>query len=83
MADTNKGGRAWPLFVGLPLILAVAVAAVLLSGGKEGTEQVRPAQEQPSGGEREQASRGSPELGHPTMGRAEAPVVMIEYGDFQ
>ena len=33
--DKKAGGgakRAWPLFMGLPLIIAVAIAAVLLSG---------------------------------------------------
>ncbi len=83
MPDTNKGGRAWPLFVGLPLILAAAIAAVLLSGGGEDTQRAQPTKERPPGGERGEASRGSPELGHPALGRADAPVVMIEYGDFQ
>ena len=90
MPDTNRGGsvgRAWPLLVGLPLILAVAVAAVLLSGGHPQPagqgQPPRPADEQPSGGERGEASRGDKELGHPALGTADAPVVMVEYGDFQ
>jgi hypothetical protein len=75
--------------VGLPLILAVAIAAVLLSGGGEGTQPTkqgqapRPAEEQPHGGERGEASRGGGGLGHPALGRAAAPVLMVEYGDFQ
>ena len=82
MSETNKnsgGGarRLWPLFVGLPLILAVAFAAVLLSG-----ERSQPAGQVRSGGG-ERASRGGAELGHPSLGREDAPVVMIEYGDFQ
>ncbi len=88
MSETNKnpgGGvrRLWPLFVGLPLILAVAVAAVLLSGERSqpaGQEQSPRSEEQ---GPQEQASRGSAELGHPSLGSEDAPVVMIEYGDFQ
>jgi protein-disulfide isomerase len=83
-------GRAWPLLVGLPLILAVAVAAVIFSGGKERpplAEQERPPQpveeERPSGGGREGASQNGAELGHPALGSADAPVVMVEYGDFQ
>ncbi len=91
MSETNKkagGGakRAWPLFVGLPLILAVAVAAVLLSGERPqptAQEQQPPPEEQPSGGGGEEASGGGAELGHPSLGDAAAPVVMIEYGDFQ
>jgi hypothetical protein len=91
LSETNKkaGGakRAWPLLVGLPLILAVAVAAVLLSGGGERSQspgQERPAEgEQPAGGGQEEAPREDVGLGHPSLGSADAPVVMIEYGDFQ
>jgi hypothetical protein len=97
LSDANKkpGGsarRVWPLFVGLPLIVAVAVAAVLFSGGERsqpsGEEQPRQSaaeEEQPAkpGGEREEASQGGAGLGHPALGDADAPVVMIEYGDFQ
>ena len=92
MAGTNKEAgagakRLWPLFVGLPLILAIAVAAVLFAGGERPPAQVqqpRAAQEErPSGGEQERASQGGAELGHPSLGSADAPVVMIEYGDFQ
>ena len=96
MSETNKkaGGakRAWPLLVGLPLILAVAVAAVLLSGGGERSQpagQGRPAEGgQPAGGRQEEAPQEEApqedaELGHPSLGSADAPVVMIEYGDFQ
>ncbi|MCA1847727.1 MAG: DsbA family protein [Actinobacteria bacterium] len=91
MSETNKnsgGGarRLWPLFVGLPLILAVAVAAVLLSGERYQPpgQEPQPAEEGRqvrSGGE--QASRGGAELGHPSLGSESAPVVMIEYGDYQ
>jgi hypothetical protein len=96
LSETNKkpGGsarRAWLLFVGLPLIVAVAVAAVLFSGGERsqpsGQEQPRQAaeEEQPGrpGGEQNEASRGGAGLGHPALGAPDAPVVMIEYGDFQ
>ncbi len=94
MAETNKkagGGakRAWPLFVGLPLILAIAVAAVLFAGGERPPaqgQQPRAAQEeQPSEPDtgREGASHNGAELAHPSLGNTDAPVVMIEYGDFQ
>jgi protein-disulfide isomerase len=90
LSETNKRSakRAWPLLVGLPLIAALAVAAVLFSGGERsqpsGREQPpQSAEEQPSGGGREEASQNSAELGHPALGNAGAPVVMIEYGDFR
>jgi hypothetical protein len=91
LSDTNEnhggneksqsGGRRWPLFVGLPLIVLVAVAAVLFSGAQE-----RPSgtAERPSGaGSGEEASGDSSGLGTPALGSADAPVVMTEYGDFQ
>jgi hypothetical protein len=88
--NENPGGgarRLWPLFVGLPLILAVAVAAVLLSGGRSqpAGQEHPPLSEgrQVRSGGGEQASRGGAELGHPSLGSEDAPVVMTEYGDFQ
>ncbi len=98
MTDTNgkpgkeKGAkRAWPLFVGLPLIILIAVAAVAFSGTKERASQPSSDQApgekgsagQPSQAEKEQASGGKRELGHPALGEEGAPVVMIEYGDYQ
>ena len=98
LTDTNgdpgkeKGAsRAWPLFVGLPLIILIAVAAVAFSGGKERASQPSSGQpsgekvsaEQPSQAGREQASGGDRKLGHPALGEEGAPVVMIEYGDYQ
>jgi hypothetical protein len=86
LSDTGRKGKdgrgAWPLLVGLPLILAVAVAAVLFSGSGE---RSRPAgQEQaPQPAREEKPARGGAELGHPALGSEDAPVVMIEYGDFQ
>ncbi len=90
--ENGAGGkRAWPLFVGLPLIILIAVAAVVISGGEERVSQDKPSGEKGSaehasraGGEaKEQASGGDRELGHPALGEAGAPVVMIEYGDYQ
>ena len=100
MTDTNGdpgkeksagAKRAWPLFVGLPLIILIAVAAVAFSGTKEratqpGSDQAsgeKESSEQPSQAEREQASGGDRKLGHPALGEEGAPVVMIEYGDYQ
>ncbi len=72
--------RALPLFVGLPLIVLVAVAAVVFSGGGGGPKPAAEQAERPSGGEA--AGAGSAGLGHPALGRKDAPVVMIEYGDY-
>ena len=90
MAQTNKKAgvgakRMWPLFVGLPLILGIAVAAVLFAGGEQPAaerQQPRAAQEERplSGG---QEPQDAAKAGHPSLGDANAPVVMIEYGDFQ
>ena len=88
--DKSAGARrAWPLFVGLPLILLIA--AVVFSGTKEQAPQPAGGQpsvekesaEQPSQAGKEQASGGDNELGHPALGEEGAPVVMIEYGDYQ
>ena len=81
-------GRAWPLFVGLPFLVALAVAAVLLSGERPPptTQEQRPQpaqEEQPTGNGPEEAAQNGAKLGHPTLGDADAPVVMVEYGDFR
>ena len=82
MSEKRAGGGArgaWPLFVGLPLIIAVAVAAVLLSG-----ERPQPtAQERQAAEKEDRAASSGAEAGHPSQGAADAPVVMIEYGDFR
>jgi protein-disulfide isomerase len=86
--DGRGVGRAWPLFVGLPLLVALAVAAVLLSGERPPptTQEQRPqpAQEEQSTDDgREEAAQNGAKLGHPALGDADAPVVMVEYGDFR
>ena len=80
--------RAWPLFVGLPLIILIAVAVVAFSGGQQRASQGQPSgekgsAERPSQADKERASGGDDELGHPALGEEGAPVVMIEYGDYQ
>jgi hypothetical protein len=83
--------RAWPFFVGLPLIILITVAAVAFSGTKERASQSagdQPSGEKGSAGhpsqiDKEQASGGKGELGHPALGEEGAPVVMIEFGDYQ
>jgi protein-disulfide isomerase len=98
LSKTNLGEgarRALPLLLWLPLLAAVAL---LLSGcaaqssQPSGQEPRQSAEDQTGGsqtggsqtggsGDGEQASRG--ELGHPALGDAGAPVVMVEYADFQ
>jgi hypothetical protein len=87
LSETNRAGgekRLWPLFVGLPLLIAVALAAVLLSGERpQPTAQEQRAQPAGSGAGWEEASQSEAVLGHPSLGSEDAPVVMIEYGDFR
>ncbi len=74
-------GRFWPLFVGVPLIALLAVAAILLSGGGDG-----PSQPPQDGGSQASGGGGGEEdskLGTPALGSADAPVVMTEYSDYQ
>jgi hypothetical protein len=67
--------------VQLGLLAAAVVAASLLSGCA--AQSPRPSGEQASKPGREEASQGDAELGHPALGDPGAPVVMVEYGDFQ
>lgn len=86
----NPGiGRLLPLLIGLPLIAIIAVASVLLSGEGDRTQK-SPGQGQQSIGKNEQASgggnansSGDAVLGHPALGDADAPVVLVEYSDYQ
>jgi protein-disulfide isomerase len=94
LPETNRNTvegtrRGWPLLFWLPLI-AVALAASLLSGcaaqssrpsGQEPRQSAEEDQNAGSGGEEEEGPRS--ELGHPALGDADAPVVMVEYADFQ
>ena len=67
--------------MGVPLIALLAVAAILLSGGRDGPSQPpqddRPRASGDGGGEKD------PKLGTPALGSADAPVVMTEYSDYQ
>jgi len=77
----NAGlGRFWPLFVGVPLIALLAVAAILLSGGGGGPSQPAPDDRPRASGD---GGEKDPKLGTPTLGSADAPVVMTEYSDYQ
>lgn len=70
----------WPLVIGLAVVAALAGAAVVfLGGGPEGQSSSEPAA-RPSG---DGASDGGAEPGPPSLGDENAPVVMVEYADFQ
>lgn len=83
----NAGlGRYWPLFVGVPLIALLAVAAIVLSGGGGGTPPPPASDDRPQSsgdGGGEGGTGGRADLGTPTLGSADAPVVMTEYSDYQ
>ena len=73
-------GKLWPLLVGLPLIAALSVAAILLSGGGDGASPTAPdGNRQSSNG----GGMGSAQLGTPALGSKDAPVVLTEYSDYQ
>jgi hypothetical protein len=85
--ENHSGGSRWALFLGLPLIVAVAVAAVLFSGGQSsepgGQEGPSDTAERAASSNEGEASGSGSGLGTPVLGSADAPVVMLEYGDFQ
>lgn len=73
-------GKLWPIFVGLPLIALLAVGAILLSGGGENPQASSDGRQQT----RESGDNsGAARLGTPSLGSADAPVVLTEYADFQ
>lgn len=82
--------RNWPLLSMLALAVLVAAGAAIFLSGAFRQEPTQDAEvpgsaeqaEQPSAGSGSQ-SEGDAELGVPTRGDESAPVVMIEYGDFQ
>ena len=77
----NGKRPAWPLLAGLALVALLAgVAAVSCSSPAQ--EQQRA--EEPVGDElktEESQARADPE--HPSLGEKNAPVLMIEYADYQ
>ena len=63
--------------MGLPLISALAIAAILLSGG--GDEASSTAGQGPDNGDGAEVAG----LGTPALGSKNAPVVLTEYSDYQ
>lgn len=90
MPEANKNivgdaKQALPLLFWLQLIVALVVLLSGCAAQSSGQQTHQPAESQNTapGGEREQASGGESKLGHPVLGDPGAPVVMVEYGDFQ
>jgi protein-disulfide isomerase len=95
LSETNKDtvrGRGRSLLLWLPLI-----AAALLLLCSCAAQSSRPTGQEPQAGREGQTSEQTPKstgdraqalqrgaaLGRPALGDAGAPVVMVEYGDFQ
>jgi protein-disulfide isomerase len=89
--DTVRGrGRSlllWPPLIAAALLLLCGCAAQSSrpSGHEPQAGQEGQASEQTarSAGDRAQAPQRGAAPGHPALGDADAPVVMVEYGDFQ
>ncbi|MEW6636331.1 MAG: thioredoxin domain-containing protein [Actinomycetota bacterium] len=88
----ESGARARALLLGLPLVVLVALVALFFLGGEQRPEErdARNAPESRSSGGVEQsggrqATAGAEEAGlpHPSLGSEDAPVVMVEYADYQ
>ncbi len=83
-----KGKRraSWPLLVGLAL---VALLAAISCGGAAGEQRAEePVEDEPQTPvDRAQVETKEPQagadLGHPSLGQKNAPVLMIEYADYQ
>ena len=78
----------------LTLLILVALATTILAGcgGSGGSSQPSEKQQssgtagssgQKAEGTRQEDQTSGEELGHPTLGSADAPVVLTEYSDYQ
>ena len=85
----NKKKPTWALLVGLALVALLAGVATVSCGGAVGKQG---AEESPGDGTQatvEKTQTGAQEaqvgadLGHPSLGEKDAPVLMIEHSDYQ
>lgn len=72
-------GRAWPLLLGLTLLVVLSVVA----GCGAGTSGQSPEPADKEAGGNGEDSSGGGKLERPSLGEADAPVVMTEYSDYQ
>lgn len=84
----------WPFVLSLPLVAIIAVLAVILLGSNGGGGSPEEDGRASQGATEESAGRparttggesvgGEAGLDHPALGDAGAPVVMVEYADYQ
>ena len=85
----NEKTPTWALFAGLALVALLAGVAAISCGGAVGK---RSAEESPGEGTQAtaektqtgaQEAQAGADLGHPSLGEKDAPVLMIEYSDYQ
>ena len=82
-----KGGRpAWPLLAGLALLALFVTVSCGGTSGKQSTKDT--ADNEQASADKLQVGTKEPQeagqdLGHPSLGEEDAPVVMTEYADFQ
>ena len=90
--DPTKNGRfkgkvpAWPLLVGLVLVTLLTAVSCGRTAGEQRAEE--PIEDEPQTSvDRAQVETEEPQagadLGHPSLGQKNAPVLMIEYSDYQ
>jgi hypothetical protein len=80
LEEKKSVGKRWvyPLLAGLALLVLATVSC----GGAAGEQRA----EEPSGEESQAGSGGEQaavDLGHPSMGDENAPIVLTEYADYQ
>jgi hypothetical protein len=80
----GKKRTSWPLLVGLVLVTLLAVSC----GGAAREQRGEPVEDEPQTPvDRAQVETEEPQagadLGHPSLGERNAPVLMIEYSDYQ
>ena len=80
----GKKRTSWPLLVGLVLVTLLAAVSCSVAGEQRG-EPVEDEPQTPT--DRAQVETEEPQagvdLGHPSLGQKNAPVLMIEYADYQ
>jgi hypothetical protein len=89
MKDGQLKGQhlPWPLLLGLALITLLATVSCGGAAGEQQRAQGSTEDEQGSvensQAETEEPQRAGADLGHPTLGKEGAPVIMTEYADYQ